>query len=104
MYGSGRAKALLVLMLFGVCSLAVARDLGPDEALRLRQKGIILPFEQFVDRALERYPASRLLEVELEKKHGRYVFEVELLTKEGVVRELKFDAREGELFEDKEDD
>ena len=104
MYMSGRAISLLVFMLCAFCSQAMARDLGQDEALRLRQKGIMLPFEQLVDRALKRYPGSRLLEVELEKKHGRYVYEIELLTTQGVVRELKFDARKGELFEDKEDD
>jgi uncharacterized membrane protein YkoI len=32
------------------------------------------------------------------------IYEIELLTKDGVVRELKFDARDTRLLDDKEDD
>lgn len=82
----------------------VARDLSQDEALKLRQEGKILSSQTFIERALERHPKARLLELELEEKHGRYVYEVELLTVTGQVRELKFDALSGELLKDEEDD
>ena len=36
-----RPARYLALSLLAVCSLAVARDLDQDEALELRQKGII---------------------------------------------------------------
>ncbi|MFF7107389.1 PepSY domain-containing protein [Pseudomonas sichuanensis] len=94
----------LALALLGMCSLAAARDLDQDEALALRQQGIILPFERLLETALGRYPGARLLEAELEEKHGRYEYEVELLTPQGVVREIKLDARSGELLKDEEDD
>lgn len=97
-----RRFALLALIL--TCTLVQARDLDQDEALSLRQRGVILPLEQFIEQALARYPGSRLLEAELEEKHDRYVYEVELLTAEGVVRELKFDARDSRLLKDEEDD
>lgn len=96
-----RTRAALVLMLF--CSLALARDLDQDEALRLRQQGVILPLEQLLQQALGRYPGARLLEAELEEKHDVYIYEVELLTTEGVVRELDIKAATGELLKDKED-
>lgn len=80
-----------------------ARDLDQDEALQLRQQGVILPFEQLIDQAMKLYPAAKLLDVELEEKNSAYVYEVELLTAQGVVRELKFDARDGRLLKDKED-
>ncbi|WP_442793179.1 MULTISPECIES: PepSY domain-containing protein [unclassified Pseudomonas] len=83
---------------------ASARDLDQDEALALRQKGIILPLEHLLEAALGRYPGARLLEAELEEKHDRYEYEVELLTPEGVVREIKYDARTGALLKDEEDD
>lgn len=86
-----------------VWSVTHARDLNQDEALDLRQRGIILPLEQFVERALGYYPGARLLEAELEEKHSRYVYEFELLTQQGVVRELKFDAKDGQLLKDEED-
>lgn len=99
-----RFSQLLALMLCACCSLASARDLGQDEALRLRERGEILPLEEILKFALERYPNSKLLEVELEEKQGAYVYEVELVTPQGVVRELKFNASRGNLTKDKEDD
>jgi uncharacterized membrane protein YkoI len=85
------------------CASAQARDLDQDEALRLRQQGTILPLEQLMELALGRHPGSRLLEAELEEKHGEYRYEFELLTAEGIVRELKFDARDSRLLKDEED-
>ncbi|WP_296184483.1 PepSY domain-containing protein [Pseudomonas sp. UBA1879] len=86
------------------CTVCNARDLDQDEALALRQQGVILPLEQFIEQALGRYPGSKLLEAELEEKHDVLVYEIELLTSDHVVRELKFDARDSRLLEDKEDD
>ncbi|WP_110950637.1 PepSY domain-containing protein [Pseudomonas bohemica] len=86
------------------CTVCAARDLDQDEALRLRQQGVILPLEQFIEQALGRYPGSKLLEAELEEKHDVLIYEIELLTSDHVVRELKFDARDSRLLEDKEDD
>ena len=93
----------MALVLLAFCSVAVARDLEQDEALRLRQRGVILPLEQLLQLALDRYPGSKLLEAELEEKHDVYIYEVELLTAQGVVRELDFSATTGQLIKDKED-
>lgn len=96
-------RAWAMLALFALCSLAMARDLDQDEALRLRQEGLILPLEHLLQQALGHYPGARLLEAELEEEDDIYVYEVELLTREGVVRELELDARTGRLLKDKED-
>lgn len=106
-----RYSAMLVLVL-AVLALSVgaqARDLNQDEALRLRQAGIILALEQLMQPALERYPGATLLEAELEENPsaepaGRYIYEIELLTSTGVVRELELDARDGRILQDEEDD
>ena len=97
-----RSWGLLTLLAF--CSLVAARDLDQDEALLLRQQGVIMPLEQLLHQALGHYPGAKLLEAELEEEDGQYVYEVELLTPEGVVRELELDARSGRLLKDKEDD
>lgn len=98
------AARLCALIGFGlVCSPLHARDLDQDEALDLRQRGVILPLEQFVERAMGYHPGAKLLEAELEEKHSRYIYEFELLTPQGVVRELKFDAKDGQLLKDEED-
>lgn len=93
----------LALLSAGVGSV-LARDLSHDEALRLRREGVILGLEQLMRPALERYPGATLLEAELEDEDGVLLYEVELLTVEGVVRELELDARDGRILQDKEDD
>ncbi|WP_460952723.1 PepSY domain-containing protein [Pseudomonas marginalis] len=98
-----RACSRVALVLMAFCSSLAARDLNQDEALALRQQGIILPLEQLLHQAMARYPGSRLLEAELEKKHGQYAYEVELVTTDGVVREIKLDASTGVLIKDEED-
>ena len=98
-----RASGLVLLVLLAFFSFLAARDLDQDEALALRQQGVILPLEQLLQQAMARYPGSRLLEAELEKKHGQYAYEVELVTTEGVVREIKLDATTGVLIKDEED-
>jgi uncharacterized membrane protein YkoI len=83
---------------------AQARDLDQDEALRLRQEGVIQPLQQLLQQAMQRYPGARLLEAELEEEDDQYVYEVELLTDSGQVRELELDAVSGRILKDEEDD
>ncbi|RMO11490.1 Peptidase [Pseudomonas cichorii] len=98
-------KRLCAILGMGLlCTAAHAKDLNQDEALHLRQRGVILPLEQFIEQALQHHPGAKLLEAELEEKNNIYVYEFELLTTQGVVRELKFDARDGRLLKDEEDD
>jgi uncharacterized membrane protein YkoI len=99
-----RAYGLAILTLLAFCSVVQARDLDQDEALRLRQQGVILPLEQLLQQAMDRYPGAKLLEAGLEQKHGVYIYEVELLTVDGVVRDLDLEAATGRLIKDKEDD
>ncbi|AWT11420.1 PepSY domain-containing protein [Stutzerimonas frequens] len=93
----------LPLVLLLAAAPAVSRDLDQDEALRLRREGLIMPLEALLQRALEHHPGASLLEAELEEEDGRYVYEIELLTTQGVARELEFDARDGRLIKDEED-
>ena len=99
-----RVGGFVVLVLSAFCSLAIARDLGQDEALRLREQGLIQPLEQLLQKALERHPGAKLLEVELEEDDDIYVYEVELLTTSGVVREIKLNASNGQLLKYEVDD
>jgi len=102
-----RTSVPVALVLLAFCSGVAARDLGQDEALRLRQKGVIAPLEHLLGPAFERYPGAKLLDAELEEHKDRpvrYIYEIELLTVEGVVREIELDANTGQLLKDKEDD
>lgn len=101
-----RSTTLLLLILGCGFTAApgLARDLDQDEALRLRREGVIMPFEQLMQRLGQAYPGSTLLEAELEEEDGVLVYEVEILTSQGVVRELELDARNGNILKDEEDD
>ncbi len=95
-----RLSIVLSLML-GVSGLFVLTPGLSDEdyqqARRLKELGEILPLEQIIKVARARQP-GRVLEVELENKDGRHVYEVELLNMQGEVWELYFDAATGELI------
>ena len=99
-----RYSGILALIVAVLALDAQARDLDQDEALRLRQEGVIRPLEDLMAPALGRYPGAELLEAELEEKHGQYRYDIELLTVDGVARELDVDARDGRILRDKEDD
>ncbi|MGK9065724.1 PepSY domain-containing protein [Stutzerimonas chloritidismutans] len=97
-----------ILLTFPLALLLAAmpvasRDLDQDEALRLRRDGQIMPLETLLQQAMSRYPGARLLEAELEEEDGLYVYEIELLTADGVAREIEIDAGDGRLLKDEED-
>lgn len=93
--------AFFVLALVGSVS---AGDLSQDEALRLRDQGRIMSLEKLLSLVDKRHPQSSLLEVELEEDDDIYIYDVELATREGVVRELEIDATTGAILKDEEDD
>jgi len=94
----------LMLVCLALNSGAGADDLDQDLARALREQGHILPLEQILTSLYQRYPGASLLEVDLEREDGIYVYEVELLTREGRVRELELDASSGQILSDEEDD
>lgn len=104
MKGNPLLRFISIMLLATLTSAASARDLDQDEARDLRLSGVILPLDQLMRAALERYPGATLLEAELEEEDDVFVYEVELLTREGVVRELELDARDGNILKDEVDD
>ena len=52
---------------------------------------------------MTRFP-GRFLEAELELDDGRYIYELELVTRDRRVMELEYDAVSGELLDAEEDD
>jgi uncharacterized membrane protein YkoI len=90
------AMALLVVFAATHPPAAVA-DEGPVAARKLSDAGIILPLEKIVAAAKAVKPGE-ILETELERKHERYVYEVEILDARGQVWEVKLDAKSGKLI------
>lgn len=103
-----RFLLLGLVLLPGLMSMvpAVAQagdDDDHQQARRLKDSGQILPLEQIIKAAQAEHP-GRVIEVDLETKKGRHVYEVELLDQHGEVWELYFDAASGELIKGKRDD
>lgn len=96
---------LSVLSLIGLLASGpvMARDLGPDEALKLRDSGTVKPFETLNKAALMRHPEAKVTDTELEEEYGRYIYQVELHDPKGIHWELEFDATTGELLRDYQD-
>lgn len=90
--------------LASVATMALARDLGPDEALRLRDAGTIQSFEQLNEAALAKHPGARIEETELEDEYGRYIYQVELRDGHGVQWDLELDASTGDVLKNHQDD
>lgn len=78
-------------------------DINQDQAQALRKQGAILPLENILDIVRQQRP-GRVMEVELEKSHSRYVYEIEIVDDNGKVWELKIDAGDGSLISREQDD
>lgn len=89
----------LILALFQPCVQAE----NQNQALELRKRGDILPLESLIRKAQKIRP-GKVLEVELRKKHQRYIYELEILDRDGVVWEMYFDAHTGKLLKSKRED
>ena len=84
-------------------SIAHARDLGPDEALGLRDAGTIVPFEKLNATALAKHPGAKISETELEEEYGKYIYQVELRDPQGLEWDLELDAVSGQVLKDHQD-
>lgn len=98
-----KQKASWILLSVALIAPASADDFDQDEVLRLREAGVIVALEQILQVAYQRHPGARLLEAELDEDDGELIYELELVTQEGRVRELEFNARDGSLLKDEED-
>ncbi|MCY1410889.1 Peptidase propeptide and YPEB domain protein [compost metagenome] len=83
--------------------IAQAKDLGPDEALKLRDAGTIQSFEKLNAAALAKHPGSTIHETELEQEYGKYIYQVELRDTQGVEWDLELDASNGAVLKDHQD-
>ena len=88
--------ALLVGLLTGTA--AFGDSLSPDRVRALVERGEILPLEEILKRN-ELNTGGRIIEIELERKRGAYVYEIKVLRPDGRYRELKIDARTGAIVE-----
>jgi uncharacterized membrane protein YkoI len=100
-----RKVTRLILLLMVVASLATAFADGDDHerARRLHESGTIVPLEKVVAEVQAAYPDSKVLEATLKDKKHVLAYEIEIVDKTGVVRELYFDAHTGEFLRAKQE-
>jgi len=97
-------KYLLVAGLITFTGNLHARDLGPDEALKLRDSGTIQSFEKLNELALAQHPGGVIRETELENELGRYIYQLEVVDAQGVEWDLELDATNGQILKNHQDD
>jgi uncharacterized membrane protein YkoI len=92
-------RILFALLLSIACLPAWAGE-GHDRARKAVEEGLILPLKDILARAEAAYP-GRLIETELEDEDGIMVYEIKMLTKDGRLMKLHYDARTGALLKAK---
>lgn len=99
-------KLVMTLVVSGLLGLAgllpalPASAHGDDDHERARaalRAGEVLPLATLLER-LQRSHPGRVLEVELERDDGRWVYEVKLLRADGQLLKLALDARNGDVL------
>lgn len=72
-------------------------DDSHDEIKMLRDEDVIVSLESLIKKA-QQLKSGRVIEVELERENGRYVYEIEILDHQRQVWEFYFDAQNGQLL------
>lgn len=90
--------------LITTAGIAQARDLGPDEALKLRDAGTVQDFQKLNEAALAQHPGGKLGDTELEEKYGRYLYQVEVRDAQGRKWDVELDATNGSILKNHQDD
>lgn len=93
----------ILLCVFGTSIPSWADDADHETARRAVERGELLPLARILASAGKTHP-GRVLDVELERDDGRYLYEIDVLLKDGRVVELTYDGRTGELLETEVDD
>ena len=97
-----RSRFLLISsMVFSI--EAFGDHLDHDSVKRLCDEGRILSMSEVMRRAARIQP-GQLLEAELDREDGRYVYEIRILDPAGRVHELELDAASGALIESSHED
>ena len=96
--------ALTAAALSLTAGLAQARDLNPDETLKLRDAGTIQSFEKLDAAALALHPGGKTEDTELEEEYGRYIYQVEVRDAQGVQWDVELDATNAQVLKNQRDD
>jgi uncharacterized membrane protein YkoI len=91
---------ILVAMLGTGVSYA-ADNADHERARQAVEAGDVLPLRTILDRVEREYP-GQIMEVELDREKGEWIYEIKLLRKGGALMKLKIQARDGTILGFKE--
>ncbi|NRP10874.1 Peptidase propeptide and YPEB domain protein [Marinobacterium sp. xm-a-127] len=99
-----RITAAGIINLLALSLPSIAGDnLSQREARELLESGHILSLSELQDRHAQTF-IGKILDLELERKDGKLIYEFEVLGGDGEVREYYIDAASGELLQEKLED
>jgi hypothetical protein len=89
-----RAWPIGMIFLLAMSLAQADSRLGSDQVLELVARGDVLAVIELVTLHPE-LAEQEWLDIELEREDNRWIYELELLDADGVVREYRYDARTG---------
>lgn len=92
-------STLLALAVLATAAPAAADDdrHDHDRARRAVQAGQVVPLRTVLDAVARDFPGD-VVETELEDRHGAPIYEIKLISPEGQVMKLIYDASDGRLI------
>lgn len=79
---------------------AWGHDHDQDRVRDAVRAGEVMPFDALRERLRKSHPGD-VLELELERERGRWIYEVKLLQPDGRIVKLEVDARSGEVLRER---
>jgi hypothetical protein len=98
-----RCRLRLALLLLLACAGAWADPHDHDRARAARERQEVRPLAEILDLLAKQVPGD-VVEVELEREHGAWVYEIKVIAPDGRVLEVLVDAADGRLLEQEADD
>jgi uncharacterized membrane protein YkoI len=99
-------RSTLILLLALIAAPALADRDDHDRARLALEAGEILPLADILTAAEATRP-GRVIEIELDRDVGRWIYELELVSPEGFLYDMEIDAASGTVLEverDEDDD
>lgn len=91
------AAILLAALTLIAGASAGASEADHDRARAALERGEVLPLRAVLDKVERDYPGE-VVEVELEREHGKWIYEIRILRSGGSLVRLDVDARDGRVL------
>ncbi len=98
MNNAGLRRAGVLVLCLALAGPVLADDKDHERARRALEAGEVLPLGEVLARVAREMPGD-VLEVELERDDGRWIYEIKLLRADGALLEVEVDAATAAVIE-----